>query len=151
MRTIRSVKITDGGSGYDVGSPPNVIVTSPAGPEAILAELSANVSAAGTITSVDVIASGRNFLPIQPIDITFSGTGGAVGVAVTDPILFTVDDATEPTNAGLTTVTFNEFIPYSVAQGVGVEFLRISRIITSSHSFEYVGAGTDINLSLIHI
>mgnify|MGYP005676122867 FL=1 len=48
-------------------------------------------------------------------------------------------------NAGLTTVTFNEFIPYSVAQGVGVEFLRISRIITSSHSFEYVGAGTDIN------
>ena len=59
--------------------------------------------------------------------------------------LFTVDDATEPTTAGLTTVTFNEFIPYSVAQGVGVEFLRISRIITSSHSFEYVGAGTDIN------
>ena len=96
-----------------------------------------------------MIASGRNFLPIQPIEVTFSGTGGATGIAVTDPILFTVDEATEPvpsgTNAGLTTVTFNEFIPYSVAQGVGVEFLRISRIITSSHSFEYVGAGTDIN------
>jgi len=145
MRTIRSVKITNGGSGYSAASPPNVTVTSPAGPEAILAELSANVSAAGTITSVDVIASGRNFLPIQPIDISFSGSGGAVGIAVTDPILFTVDDATEVTNAGLTTVTFNEFVPYSVAQGVGVEFLRISRIITSSHSFEYVGAGTDIN------
>ena len=145
MRTIRSIKITNGGSGYSAASPPNVLVTSPAGPEGILAELSANVSAAGTISSVDVIASGRNFLPIQPIDVTFSGSGGAVGVAVTDPILFTVDDATEPTNAGLTTVTFNEFIPYSVAQGVGVEFLRISRIITSSHSFEYVGAGTDIN------
>lgn len=149
MRTIRSIKITNGGSGYSAASPPNVTITAPAGPEAILAELSANVSAAGTITSVDVIASGRNFLPIQPIDLTFSGTGGAVGIAITDPILFTVDDATEPvasgTNAGLTTVTFNEFIPYSVAQGVGVEFLRISRIITSSHSFEYVGAGTDIN------
>ena len=150
MRTIRSIKITNGGNAgeYSAGSPPNVLVTAPAGPEAILAELSANVSAAGTITSVDVIASGRNFLPIQPIDISFS-TGSAVGIAVTDPILFTVDDATEPvasgTNAGLTTVTFNEFIPYSVAQGVGVEFLRISRIITSSHSFEYVGAGTDIN------
>ena len=150
MRTIRSIKITNGGNAgeYSAGSPPNVLVTAPAGPEAILAELSANVSAAGTITSVDVIASGRNFLPIQPIDISFS-TGSAVGIAVTDPILFTVDDATEPvasgTNAGLTTVTFNEFIPYSIAQGVGVEFLRISRIITSSHSFEYVGAGTDIN------
>ena len=145
MRTIRSIKITNGGSGYSAASPPNVLITSPAGPEGILAELSANVSAAGTISSVDVIASGRNFLPIQPIEVTFSGTGGATGIAVTDPILFTVDDATEPTTAGLTTVTFNEFVPYSVAQGVGVEFLRISRIITSSHSFEYVGAGTDIN------
>ena len=150
MRTIRSVKITNGGNPgeYSTAAPPNVLVTAPAGPEGILAELSANVSAAGTITSVDVIASGRNFLPIQPIDISFS-TGSAVGIAVTDPILFTVDDATEPvpsgTNAGLTTVTFNEFVPYSVAQGVDVEFLRISRIITSSHSFEYVGAGTDIN------
>ena len=146
MRTIRSIKITNGGNPgeYSAVAPPNVLVTAPAGPEAILAELSANVSAAGTITSVDVIASGRNFLPIQPIDISFS-TGSAVGIAVTDPILFTVDDATEPTTAGLTTVTFNEFIPYSVAQGVDVEFLRISRIITSSHSFEYVGAGTDIN------
>ena len=150
MRTIRSIKITNGGNPgeYSSAAPPNVLVTAPAGPEGILAELSANVSAAGTITSVDVIASGRNFLPIQPIDISFS-SGSAVGIAVTDPILFTVDDATEPVqsgvNAGLTTVTFNEFIPYSVAQGVGVEFLRISRIITSSHSFEYVGAGTDIN------
>ena len=146
MRTIRSIKITNGGNPgeYSASSPPNVLATAPAGPEGILAELSANVSAAGTITSVDVIASGRNFLPIQPIEISFS-TGSAVGIAVTDPILFTVDDATEPTNAGLTTVTFNEFIPYSVAQGVDVEFLRISRIITSSHSFEYVGAGTDIN------
>ena len=145
MRTIRSIKITNGGSGYSAAAPPNVLITAPAGPEGILAELSANVSAAGTISSVDVIASGRNFLPIQPIEVSFSGTGGATGIAVTDPILFTVDDATEPTTAGLTTVTFNEFIPYSVAQGVGVEFLRISRIITSSHSFEYVGAGTDIN------
>ena len=146
MRTIRSIKITNGGNPgeYSTAAPPNVLVTAPAGPEGILAELSANVSAAGTITSVDVIASGRNFLPIQPIDISFS-TGSAVGIAVTDPILFTVDDATEPTNTGLTTVTFNEFVPYSVAQGVDVEFLRISRIITSSHSFEYVGAGTDIN------
>jgi hypothetical protein len=150
MRTIRSIKITNGGNPgeYSSAAPPNVLVTAPAGPEAILAELSANVSAAGTITSVDVIASGRNFLPIQPIEVSFS-SGSAVGIAVTDPILFTVDDATEPVqsgvNAGLTTVTFNEFIPYSVAQGVDVEFLRISRIITSSHSFEYVGAGTDIN------
>ena len=42
-------------------------------------------------------------------------------------------------------MTFNEFIPYSIPSGKKVEFVRLSRIITSSHSFEYIGAGTDIN------
>ena len=46
---------------------------------------------------------------------------------------------------GLSTITFNEFIPYAITSGVKVEFVRLSRIITSSHSFEYIGAGTDIN------
>ena len=144
MRTLRRVEITNGGSGYTVGAPPNVLIDTPQGPESIVAELSANVSAAGTISSVDIIASGRNFLPNQPMNITFS-EGNAVAIAVTDPILFTVDTATEPTTAGLTTVTFNEFIPYSVSAGTDIEMRRLSRIITSSHSFEYVGAGTDIN------
>ena len=146
MRTIRSITVTNGGSGYSDSAPPNVIVTTPQGPEGIRAELSANVSAAGTVTSIDVIASGRNFLPHQPIDISIGGSGGAVAIAVTDPILYTVSEATEPSDTlGISTVTFNEFIPYSIAQGTDIEFRRISRIITSSHSFEYVGAGTDIN------
>ena len=152
LRVIRTIKITNGGSGYSQSAPPAVTVSEPFGPEGILAELSANVSAAGTVSSVDVIASGRNFLPAgsgtnqQNISITFSGSGGAAAEAVTDPILFTVDKATEPTtNTGLTTVTFNEFVPYSVGTGVSMSFRRLSRIITSSHSFEYVGAGTDIN------
>ena len=66
-----------------------------------------------------------------------------------DPIYYTVSEATEPvasgTLAGLTTVTFNEFVPYAVSVGSTAEFKRISRIITSSHSFEYIGAGTDLN------
>ena len=152
LRVIRSIKITNGGSGYSQSAPPAVTVSEPFGPEGILAELSANVSAAGTVSSVDIIASGRNFLPAgngnnqQNITLTFSGNGGAAAEAVTDPILFTVDRATEPTtNTGLSTVTFNEFIPYAVGTGVSMSFRRLSRIITSSHSFEYVGAGTDIN------
>ena len=152
LRVIRTIKVTNGGSGYSQSAPPAVSVSEPFGPEGILAELSANVSAAGTVSSIDVVASGRNFLPAgsgtnqQNISITFSGNGGAAAEAVTDPILFTVDKATEPTtNTGLSTVTFNEFVPYSVGTGVSMSFRRLSRIITSSHSFEYVGAGTDIN------
>jgi len=151
LRTIRSINITNGGSGYSASAPPNVTVSTPFGPESILAELSANVSAAGTISSIDIISSGRNFLPAgsgsnqQDITITISGSGGATAEALTDPILYTVNTATEPTAVGVSTVTFNEFVPYSVGAGVSVSFRRLSRIITSSHSFEYIGAGVDIN------
>ena len=146
LQLIRSFTITDGGAGYNEGAPPVVTINEdPLGPEAILPEFSANVSSAGTITSIDVIASGRNYLPDQNLTVSFSGSGGATATVNTDPILYTIDSATEPTNAGLTTVTFNEFVPYSVGAGVSMEFVRLSRIITSSHSFEYVGAGTDIN------
>ena len=147
LRTIRSIKVTNGGSGYSETAPPNVTISAPGGPEGILAELSANVSAAGAVSSIDVISSGRNFLPDQPINVTISGTGGATAEAIMDPIYYTVSTATEPTTAGLTTVTFNEFIPYSVGAGTSVEFRRISRIITSNISFEYIGAGVDINRS----
>ena len=151
---VRSIKVLDGGSGYIESAPPNIIVDIPQGPEGIRAELSANVSAAGTITSVDVIASGRNFLPqsgsgpTQKIGLTTSLSSGTSAIleVVTDPIYYTVDTATEPSNVvGLSTLSLNEFVPYSIAKGTDVEFRRISRIITSSHSFEYVGAGTDIN------
>ena len=151
MRVIRSIKITNGGSGYSQSAPPAVVVSEPFGPEGILAELSANVSAAGTVSSVDIIASGRNFLPAgngnnqQNISITFSVVvGQQQKQSLIQFCLLLI--ATEPTtNTGLSTVTFNEFVPYSVGTGVSMSFRRLSRIITSSHSFEYVGAGTDIN------
>ena len=146
LQFIRSLDIIDGGSGYNPGSPPNVTVDAPQGPEAIIPEFSANVSAGGSISSIDVIASGRNFLPDQELNVTFS-SGNATAKVNTDPILFTVDSAEEPSITGLSTVTFNEFIPYSVGAGVSCEFVRLSRIITSSHSFEYVGAGTDLNIA----
>ena len=147
MQTIRSIVVTNGGNpgDYSASAPPLVTASLPEGPESIIAEFSPNVSAAGTITSVDVIASGRNFLPTQNIVMSISGSGAAQLTADMDPILYTVDEATEVTNSGGTTVTFNEFIPYEVKSTAKVEFVRLSRIITSSHSFEYVGAGVDIN------
>ena len=147
MQTIRSIIVTNGGNpgDYAASAPPLITATLPEGPESIIAEFSPNVSAAGTITSVDVISSGRNFLPTQSIVISISGSGNAVLTADMDPILYTVDEATEVTSSGGTTVTFNEFIPYEIKSTAKVEFVRLSRIITSSHSFEYVGAGVDLN------
>ena len=147
MKLYRGITVVNGGNpgDYTASAPPVITVPAPLGPEGIQAEFSANVSAAGTITSVDVIASGRNFLPNQSFDVSISGTGSAQLEADTDPILYTVAVASEPTDVGLTTITFNEFVPYAVNSGTDIELFRISRIITSSHSFEYIGAGTDIN------
>jgi len=147
LNLIREIQVTNGGSGYSQTSPPIVSITSPSGPEAIPAELSANISDEGVLTSIDVISSGRNFLPDQTIEITISGAvgAGASAQAITDPIYYTVSTATEPTSVGLTTVTFNEVVPYAISTNVGVEFRRISRIIASGITFEYVGAGVNIN------
>ena len=149
MELIRSVKVTNAGSpgDYSPSSPPIVTASLPEGPEAIFAEFSPNVASDGTLESIDVVASGRNFLPTQTVTINISGGGSATAEANMDPILFTVSESTDSANSGTGTgtVTFNEFIPYAVKNGVTVEFVRLSRIITSSHSFEYIGAGTDLN------
>jgi len=150
LQVVRSIEVINGGNDgdYSVGSPPIITLNeAPQGPESILPEFSPNVSVAGTITSVDVINSGRNFLPTQNLTAVVS-FGSATFKVNTDPILFTVSEATDSAEVtGISTVTFNEFIPYPVFNNTPVKFVRLSRIITSSHSFEYIGAGTDINTS----
>ena len=150
LEIIRGLKVLNGGNDgdYSAGAPPIITLNEgPEGPESILPEFSPNVSAAGTITSVDVLNSGRNFLPTQNLSVEIS-SGNATFEVITDPILFTVSEATESASVtGITTVTFNEFVPYPIFNDTDVKFVRLSRIITSSHSFEYIGAGTDINTS----
>ena len=91
----------------------------------------------------------RNYLPSTGTgptqNITVSIPGSATADVDTDPILYTVSEATSHDHVGLSTVTMNEFIPYEVKVGTKVELVRLSRIITSSHSFEYIGAGVDLN------
>ena len=155
LELVRGLRVINGGADgdYNAAAPPivtlvdsNGIPATPLGPESILPEFSPNVSAAGTITSIDIINSGRNFLPDQDLVVAISGEGSAQLEVDMDPILFTVSEATETSPiVGLSTVIFNEFIPYPIKTDVVVEFVRLSRIITSSHSFEYIGAGTDIN------
>ena len=152
LELVRGIRVLTGGSlgQYSPAAPPIITLSElPQGPEAIIPEFSPNVSAAGTITSVDVINSGRNFLPGQTLTVNIQGGGGGTDAQLEvdmDPILFTVSEATKTSEVvGLSSITFNEFIPYAITTDVKVEYVRLSRIITSSHSFEYIGAGTDIN------
>ena len=78
--------------------------------------------------------------------VNISGGGAGAATVDMDPILFTVSESSVASSGtGISTVTFNEFIPYPIFSNTKVEFVRLSRIITSSHSFEYIGSGTDIN------
>ena len=153
LERLSSISVTNGGSGFSQSSPPNVIIRDnngniePEGPQGIPAEASVNVSAAGTITSIDVVNSGRNYLSTQNIVVDIDGNT-SLATANMEPIYFTVSEATEPTTTGITTITLNEFIPYQLELDDPIEMRRISRILTASHSFEYIGSGTSINTSL---
>jgi hypothetical protein len=151
LNLLRSITVLNGGSGYSQANPPSVLVrdfdgtVAPKGPQGIIAEASATINENGQITAIDVINTGRNYLPTQNIVIDIEGNTG-LATAVMEPIYFSVFEATEPLSpTGVSTVTFNEFVPYELFANDPIELRRISRILTSSHSFEYIGSGTDIN------
>jgi hypothetical protein len=151
MVDIQEIVVTNGGSGYSAAAPPTVIIRDssdnsqqPKGPQGIIAELSPTIDeVSGAITAIDVVNSGRNYLSTQNLEVVIDG-GSATAEVVTRPIYYAVDSATE-NSTGISTVTFTEFIPYALFGTEQVSFRRISRILTSSHSFEYIGTGTDIN------
>jgi hypothetical protein len=151
MIDIQEIVVTNGGSGYSAGAPPTVIIRDsldnsqqPKGPQGIIAELSPTIDeVSGAITAIDIVNSGRNYLSTQNLEVFIDG-GSATADVITRPIYYAVDSATE-NSAGISTVTFTQFIPYQLFGGEQVSFRRISRILTSSHSFEYIGTGTDIN------
>ncbi len=158
LQQLESIKLRSGVdlSGFSAIDPPSVIIRDadgiqePKGPQGIIAEATATVNAKGILTDIDVIAQGRNYLPTQNIEVSIEGNTGLAD-AVMKPIYYTVDSSTDRTtsgpSAGICTITFNEFIPYELFPDDEFSLQRISRILTSSHSFEYIGSGTDINTS----
>ena len=140
---VRSINITNGGSLYT--SPPTVIIDAPTGPNGIRAEASANIEN-GRVTSVDIISTGNQYQYSSPPNITFVGGGGSGAIAepVLYPLYYTIESATLP-SAGVSTVTLNTNLNNTVSEGATAYINRLSLQITSSHSFEWVGSGNDIN------
>ena len=93
-----------------------------------------------------MISNGRAYTT-EPI-VTFSapdvGINTATGTAKLIPTYYAVKSCT-PISSGICTVTFNENIPYAIGVGTESPFYKQSRILATSHSFEYVGSGTNIN------
>ena len=152
LQELSSIEVIGSPGGFSAVAPPTVVIRDadgtldPKGPQGIIAEASATIDENGILTAIDVINSGRNYLPTQNIVVDIDGNT-ALANAVMEPIYFTVFEATENVS-GITTITFNEFVPYELFEDDPFTLQRISRILTSSHSFEYVGSGTSINTSL---
>jgi len=136
---LEKIDVTNGGSGYT--SPPTVLVEAPTGPSGATAFASAEVKD-GKVTEITVLSNGSQYT--QNPTITLSG-GGGTGAAVTtgiQPIYYGVESSTA-LSSGISTVTFKQVLNNSISVGNTAPIYQQSLILASSHSFEYVGTGTD--------
>jgi hypothetical protein len=140
--TVQRVEITNGGSGYT--SPPIIRFDDPpSGVNGIRAEAIATILN-GSIVSIDLISTGTQYRKAPNITISGGGGSGAQATSIMAPIYYTIESATLP-SAGISTITLNNNLNSVVSTGTTIYFTRLSLQITSSHSFEWVGAGNDIN------
>jgi hypothetical protein len=142
---VDTIDVTNGGSGYSAA--PKVTISAPEGPNGITAQASATIDAFGRVTSINIVNSGTQYL--NPPSITIDPPIG-VGITATasttkmQPIYYKVDSSTLP-SSGISTVSLLQNLNNTVSAGTTVYFSRVSLQITSSHSFEWVGSGNDIN------
>jgi len=133
FNSINGVTITNGGSGYT--SPPAITFSDPSESWGIRATANA-VLTNGVVTSVDMISNGRGYTGSPTVTIA----GAASGTPNLLPTYYVVSSAT-PVVGGISTVTFTERVPYAVGVGTTVPFFKQSRVLASSHAFEYIGSG----------
>jgi hypothetical protein len=140
---VSTIEIVDGGSGYTVA--PRVTITPPEGPNGITAQASSVVEN-GRVVAINVVNSGTQYKkpPTITIDPPGSGSTATAKAGRMQPIYYKVDSATLP-SAGVSTVSLLQNLNNTVSAGTTVYFSRVSLQITSSHSFEWVGSGNDIN------
>ena len=145
---INKITVGNPGSGYTNSNPPLVTVGSPTGPDGITAEGVAVVSGFGSITAVNMFATGSQYRSAPSVTIAAPQSGiTATATASLDPSYFTINSTT-PVTAGVSTITLDQNLPSNVGIGSTVPFARQSLILASSYTFEYIGAGLTIGQAL---
>ena len=145
------INVTNGGSGYDPLNPPVVTVASSPETWGIDASGIAVVSNTGVVTGVDVVSSGRGYGSTPPaVTIAAPVTGTtATATAELTPSYFIVESTLEVgTGNDEYDVTFSNELPIPLAINDTAFFFKQSRLLASSHSFQYIGSGVDITTAL---
>jgi len=139
--------VGSGGTGYTQS--PTITIDAPGASWGVRATASANIED-GKITSINMISNGRGYGSTPPT-VTISspnvGINTAVVTAVLRPKYYTIQSSTR-TSSGIATVTITEPLPYAVGVGTTTPIYKQSRILASSHSFEYIGSGVTITTAL---
>ena len=133
---VSKVKLTNGGSGYT--SPPTVTIAAPGTAWGVQATAVASIKN-GSVDEITLVSSGRGYTTTPTITVSGSATASLTMV----PKYYSVLKSTLPSSAGITTITVDDNVPYAVGAGVTVPFFKQSRILASSHSFEYIGTGVN--------
>ena len=93
-----------------------------------------------------MISSGNQYTSTPSVTISGGGGSGASAVANMSPIYYTINSSS-PVVSGITTLTLDENLINSVGIGSTAYFYQLSRIVASSHTFEYVGSGNTITIA----
>ena len=144
--SVEKVRITEPGSGYE-GAVPGVTFSAPSGPQGITAQ-GIPIIEDGSVTGFLVANSGTQYQKdsFPSITITPPENGGVQARAEVErmqPLYFKVASSTFPHN-GISTITMSQGLNNELVGGEVAYITRQSLQITSSHSFEYVGAGNTI-------
>ena len=141
---VEKVIVTNGGSGYT--SPPTVTIDAPGTAWGIQATAVATINN-GKVDTIEMVSDGRGYTSTPNISLS-GGGGSSASVSLSmKPKYYSVLKST-PVSNGISTITVNDNVPYAVGVGSTVPFYKQSRILASSHSFEYIGSGTDLIDSL---
>lgn len=160
---VESVNVSIAGTGYTKA--PKITFGLPATSWGVPAQATAEVKD-GSIVSINLISSGRGYTSevitgtVAIPDAVGVGTTGGVGIGTSQtapgqafitvtstPKYYLVESCT-PIRSGICTVKLIENVPYDVGIGSTAHFYRQSRLLTSSHAFEYIGTGTNIDSAI---
>ena len=145
-KSVDSITVGSGGTGYTQA--PIVSISSPSGPNGQTASAFATIEN-GSVSSIFIISGGNQYTssPIVTISAPQVGINTATVTANMSDIYYTINSST-PITSGITTLSIGENLINTIGIGSTAYFFQQSKIIASSHTFEYVGSGNDITSAI---
>mgnify|MGYP003321217238 FL=1 len=147
-QNVTNISVGSGGTGYTIAPTVTIGDPSTSGDWGVTATAVANLSG-DRVKSIDIVSNGRGYESTPSITISGpeSGINTATAVLTMTPEYYSISEAT-PLSGGISTITTSANLPYAVGIGTTVPVFRQSKILASSHSFEYIGAGVTIGDAL---